>query len=135
MEKTAREVRRYTVGDTIELRVAVTHTANLREMRMIFTHEDSDAYLIGKGATPRISASHDRVTDGPVSSVVEVEILLQRGVSPGIYELTRISYETVGGQLGHLGDWRASEGARVAFEVVREPRDTPEVLDVAFADE
>jgi hypothetical protein len=61
--------------------------------------------------------------------------VIPRAVIPGIYELTRISYETAGGQLGHLpeGD-DLSDVPHMSFEVVGEPADTPSVVDIAFAD-
>jgi hypothetical protein len=55
--------------------------------------------------------------------------------SPSVYELTRISYETAGGQLGHLPDGEdPSDVVWMTFEVVGEPSDTPHVVDIAIAD-
>ena len=54
---------------------------------------------------------------------------------PGVYELARISYETAGGQLGHLGeDEDLPDIPLTTFEVVCEPADTPDVVDITFAD-
>jgi hypothetical protein len=46
-----------------------------------------------------------------------------------------ISYETEGGQLGHLAVEEDLPGtAWIAFEVVREAPDTPVVADIEFTD-
>ena len=136
MEKVAQGRRRYIAGDTIEVRVVLAHAANLREVRVVFTHEDGESYIMGRSSSQPIPASHERSSGGPVSSVVKVEIELRRGVTPGLYVLTRVGYETAGGRLGHLeGRHTPDGGAPVAFEVIRESTDTPKVLDVAFADE
>ena len=52
-----------------------------------------------------------------------------------VYELTRISYETAGRQLGHVRVGDDLEGvAQMTFEVVGEPSDTPGVVNITFAD-
>jgi hypothetical protein len=68
-------------------------------------------------------------------SRLEVEIVIPGALTPGVYELTRISYETAGRQLGHLPESDDLEGvARMTFEVVGEPSDTPSIVDIEFAD-
>ena len=77
----------------------------------------------------------DRGADGSIMSRLEAEITLPRVVTPGVYELTRISYETAGGQLGHLEEEEVlSDTPRLSFEVVAEPADMPGIVDITFAD-
>ena len=126
--------RCYKAGDTIKLELVLHHRANLREVRLVFehTHEKSVAPLIARGRPRPIS---DRASDGSSQSRLQAEIAIPGALTPGVYKLTRISYETAGRQLGHL---EASEdftdGAPMAFEVVGEPQDEPSVIDIAFAD-
>ena len=61
--------------------------------------------------------------------------MIPGALTTGVYELTRISYETAGRQLGHLPAGDDLEGvAQMTFEVVGEPSNTPSVVDIAFAD-
>ena len=125
---------RYAAGDTIKLEIVLHHRANLREARAIFTHKHDNTAppLMARGEPRPIS---DRGADGSITSRLEAEITLPRAVTPGVYELTRISYETAGGQLGHLEEGEGLPGTpRITFEVVSEPADTPSVVDIAFAD-
>jgi hypothetical protein len=126
--------RRYQAGDTLKLEIVLHHRANLREVRGVFehTHRGSVAPLIARGRPHRIS---ERGPDGSIQSRLQAEIVIPRVLTPGVYELTRISYETAGGQLGHLPESEGLEdAARMTFEVVGETSDTPSVVDIAFAD-
>jgi hypothetical protein len=68
-------------------------------------------------------------------SRLEAEITLPRAATAGVYELTRISYVTEGGQLGHIEEEEIpSDTQRLTFEVISEPTDTPGVVDISFAD-
>jgi hypothetical protein len=74
-----------------------------------------------------------------IRSRLQAEIVIPGVLTPGDYELTGISYETAGRQLGHLpGHLPVGDDldgvARLTFEVVGEPSDTPKVIDIAFAD-
>jgi|SRR5215216_160497 len=124
----------YKAGDTVKLEIDLHHRANLKEVRVIFehTHDKSAAPLMTRGQPRPIS---DRDIDSSITSRLEVEITLPRAVIPGVYELARISYETAGGQLGHLEEGEVlSDTPRITFEVVGEPADTPTVVDIAFED-
>jgi hypothetical protein len=126
--------RRYEAGDAIKLEVVLHHRANLNEVRVIFehTHDKTAAPLIARGQPRPIS---ERGADGSIRSRLEAEITLPRAVAPGVYELTRISYETAGGQLGHLPEGEdLTDVPRVTFEVVGESADIPGVVDIDFAD-
>jgi hypothetical protein len=126
--------RPYKAGDTVKLELVLNHRANLREVRVVFEHIDdkSVAPLIARGRPRPIS---ERNSDGSIQSRLEAEIVIPRALTPGVYELTRISYETAGRQLGHLPVGADLEGVtRMTFEVVGEPSDTPSVVDIAFAD-
>jgi hypothetical protein len=126
--------RRYEAGDTVKLEIVLHHRANLREVHAIFTHthDKSAAPLIARGQPRPIS---ERGTDGSIRSRLDAEIVIPRAVTPGVYELTRISYETAGGQLGHLPEGEdLTDVPQMTFEVVGEPADTPGVVDIAFAD-
>ena len=130
----ARNNRRYKAGDTVKLELVLHHRANLREVRVAFehTHDRSVAPLIARGRPRPIS---ERGSDGSIQSRLQAEIVIPRALTPGVYELTRISYETAGRQLGHLPEGDDLEGvARMTFEVVGEPSDTPSIVDIAFAD-
>jgi hypothetical protein len=130
----AQQGRRYEPGDTVRLEIVLHHRANLREVRLIFvhTHDKNAAPLIARGQPRPMS---DRSADGSIRSRLEAEITLPRAVTPGVYELARISYETAAGQLGHLeeGEGLPDTQGRT-FEVLPEPVDTPGVVDIAFAD-
>jgi hypothetical protein len=129
----AQQGRRYAAGDTVKLEIVLHHRANLREVRLIVvhTHDKSAAPLMARGET---RATSKREADGSIRSHLEAEITLPRAVVPGVYELARISYETAGGQLGHLEeDEGLPDTPRITFEVVCEPADTPGVVDIAFA--
>jgi hypothetical protein len=78
----------------------------------------------------------ERGIDGSIESRLEAELTLPRAVIPGVYELVRISYEMAGGQLGHLPeeDEGLADIPRTTFEVVCEPADAPDIVDIAFAD-
>jgi hypothetical protein len=126
--------RRYKAGDTVKLEIVLHHRANLSEVRVVFEHTrgKSVAPLIARGRPRPIS---ERGSDGSMRSRLEVEIVIPGTLTPGIYELTRISYETAGRQLGHVPVGDDLEGvARITFEVVGEPSDTPSVVDIEFAD-
>ena len=126
--------RRYKAGDTVKLEIVLHHRANLREVRLVFehTHDKSVAPLIARGRPRPIS---ERGSDGSIESRLQTEIVIPGTLPPGVYELTRVSYETEGRQLGHLPESEdLSDVARMAFEVVLEPSDTPSVVDIAFAD-
>jgi|SRR5215207_7710891 len=126
--------RRYESGDTVKLEIVLHHRANLREVRVIFTHKHdrTAAPLIARGEPRPIS---ERGADGSIRSRLNAEIVIPRAVTPGVYELTRISYESAGGQLGHLPESEdLTEVPRMTFEVVGEPADTPSVVDIAFED-
>src|SRR5215208_3511802 len=126
--------RHYEAGDTVKLEIVLHHRANLREVRGVFehTHDKSVAPLIARGRPYPIS---ERASDGSLRSRLDAEITLPRAVTPGVYELTRISYETAGGQLGHLPESEGPEDvARMTFEVVGESSETPSVVDRAIAD-
>lgn len=124
--------RHYEAGDTIKLEIVLHHRANLNEVRAIFTHsQDKSAPPLMARGQPR--AISERDAHDTIRSRLVAEITLPRTVTPGVYELERISYETAGGQLGHLPD---EEGLthipRMTFEVMSEPEDTPMVIDIAF---
>jgi hypothetical protein len=122
-------------GDTVRLNIALVHKANLKEVRVVFAHENRDQSLMGRGKPRLICAKSDHAAYHPMSSILEAEITIPRGVTPGVYKLDRISYETEGGQLGHLAVEEELPGtARIAFEVVREAPDTPVVADIEFTD-
>ena len=124
--------RRYEAGETLELEIVLHHRANLREVRVIFEHtfDRSVAPLIARGRPHPIS---ERGPDGSMRSRLQTEIVIPGALTPGIYELTRISYETAGGQLGHLPESEdPKEVAWMTFEVVGEPQDTPSVVDIAI---
>jgi hypothetical protein len=126
--------RRYEAGDTVKLEIVLHHRANLKEVRVVFehTHDKSVAPLIARGRPRPIS---ERGSDGSIKSRLQAEIGIPGTLTPGVYELTRISYETAGGQLGHLPENDDHKGVmRIAFQVVSEPQDTPSVVDIAFAD-
>ena len=130
--------RRYEAGDTVKLELVLHHRANLREVRLVFehTHDKNVAPLIARGRPRPIS---ERRSDCSMESRLQIEIVIPGTLPPGVYELTRISYETEGRQLGHLPEHLPesedlTDVARMAFEVVREPSDTPSVVDIAFAD-
>ena len=130
----AQKGRRYEAGDTVKLEIVLHHRANLQEVRVIFehTHDRSAPPLIARGQPRPIS---DRGDDGEIMSRLEAEITLPWAVTPGVYELARISYETAGGQLGHLEEGEGLPSApRMTFEVIGEPADIPGVVDIAFAD-
>jgi hypothetical protein len=125
--------RRYEAGDTIKLELMLHHRANLREVRLVFehSHDKSVAPLIARGQPRPIS---ERGSDGSMESRLQTEIVIPGTLTPGVYELTRISYQTAGGQLGHLEDSEdLTDISRMAFEVVSEPSDTPSVVDIAIA--
>jgi|SRR5215208_307222 len=126
--------RRYEAGDTLKLEIMLRHRANLKEVRAIFTHKHDKTVppLIARGQPSAIS---ERGTDGSINSRVDAKVTLLPAAVPGIYKLIRISYETAGGQLGHLEKEKGLPGAtRITFEVVGEPADTPSVVDIAIAD-
>ena len=129
----AHNERRYTAGDTVKVKVILDHTANLREVRLVFAHRYEDTMtIVGRGKPCPIS---DRATDAAKRSRLDVEITIPRGKSLGIYKLDRIGYETVGGALGHLAeDDGLVEASQIYFEVVREPRYTPRLVDIALAE-
>src|SRR5215207_1596283 len=95
--------RCYKAGDTVKLELVLHHRANLREVRVIFEHtyDKSVAPLIARGRPHPIS---ERGSDGSMRSRLQTEIVIPGTLTPGVYELTRISYQTAGGQLGHLED-------------------------------
>ena len=39
--------RRYAAGDIVRLNIALVHKANLKEVRVVFAHEDGDQALMG----------------------------------------------------------------------------------------
>jgi len=126
--------RRYEAGDTVKLELMLHHRANLREVRLVFehSHDKSVAPLIARGRPYPIS---ERGSDGSMESRLQTEIVIPGTLTPGVYELTRISYQTAGGQLGHLEDSEdLTDISRMAFEVVSEPSDTPSLVDIAIAD-
>jgi hypothetical protein len=130
----AQNGRRYEAGDTVKLEIVLHHRANLKEVRVVFenTHDRSVDPLIARGRPRPIS---ERRYDGSIMSRLEVEIVIPGALTPGVYELTRISYETAGGQRGHLPESEDLEDVgRMIFEVVGEPSDTPSVVDIEFAD-
>jgi hypothetical protein len=131
----AHDRRRYAAGDTVRLNIALVHEANLKEVRVVFAHEDGDQALMGRGKPRPISPITDHAACEPITSVLEAEITIPRGATPGVYKLERISYETEGGQLGHLAeDDELPSTTQVAFEVVRESHDTPTIVDITLAD-
>ena len=126
--------RCYKAGDTVELELVLHHRANLREVRVVFEHtrDKCVAPLIARGRPRPIS---ERASDSSIQSRLQAEIVIPGALTPGIYELTRISYETAGRQLGHLADSEdLTDISRMAFEVVGEPSDTPSVVDIAISD-
>ena len=130
----AQNGRRYEAGDKVKLEIVLHHRANLKEVRVVFehTHHRSVAPLIARGRPRPIS---ERGSDGSIMSRLEVEIVIPRALTPGVYELTRISYETAGGQRGHLPESEdLKDVGRMIFEVVGEPSNTPSVVNIAFAD-
>lgn len=132
--ESAHSGRRYEAGDTVKLEIVLHHRVNLREVRAIFTHKHATtaAPLIARGQPRPIS---EWGTDGSIRSRLDAEIVIPRALTPGVYELTRISYETAGGQLGHLPEGEdLTDVSRMTFEVVGEPADTPGVVDITFAD-
>jgi hypothetical protein len=129
----AHNERRYTAGDTINLKVVLDCKTNLREVRIVFAHRYEETMtIVGRGKPYPIS---DQATDAAKRSRVDVEITIPRGKTPGIYKLDRIAYETAGGELGHLAeDEGLAEASQISIEVVREPRYTPKLVDIAFAE-
>lgn len=129
----AHNERRCTAGDTIKLKVVLDCKANLREVRVVFAHRYEETMtIVGRGKPYPIS---DRATDAAKRSRVDVEITIPRGKTLGIYKLDRIGYETAGGALGHLAeDDGLVEASQIYFEVVREPRYTPKLVDIDFAE-
>jgi hypothetical protein len=130
----AQNGRLYKAGDTVKLEIVLHHRANLKEVRAIFTHkhDKSAAPLMARGQPRQIS---ERGADGSIMSRLEAETVLPPAVTPGVYELARISYETAGGQLGHLEEGEVlSDTPQMIFEVVGEPADSPEVVDIGFTD-
>ena len=126
--------RRYQAGDPLKLEIVLHHRANLKEVRAIFEHtrDKCVAPLIARGRPRPIS---ERASEGSIQSRLQAEIVIPGALTTGVYELTRISYETAGRQLGHLPVGDDLEGvARMTFEVVGEPSDTPSIVDIAFAD-
>src|SRR5215204_3423955 len=124
--------RRYEAGDTVKLELVLHHRANLREVGLVFesSHGRSVAPLIARGRPHPIC---ERGPDGSMRSRLQTEIVIPGALTPGVYELTRISYETAGGQLGHLPESEdPKEVAWMTFEVVGEPQDTPSVVDIAI---
>jgi hypothetical protein len=128
----AHNERRYSAGDTFMLKVVLDCKANLREVRVVFAHRsDETMTIVGRSKPYPIS---DRATDAAKRSRVDVEITIPRSKTLGIYKLDRIAYETAGGELGHLAeDEGLAEASQISFEVVREPRYTPKLIDIAFA--
>jgi hypothetical protein len=127
--------RRYAAGDTVRLNIALVHKANLKEVRVVFAHENRGQSLMGRGKPRLISAISDRAADRPLTSLLEAEITIPRGATPGVYRLDRVSYETEGGQLGHLAEEEELPNtAWIAFEVVREAPDAPVVADIKLTD-
>ena len=126
--------RRYEAGDTVKLELVLHHRANLREVRLVFehSHDRCVAPLIARGRPRPIS---ERGSDGSMKSRLQTEIMIPGTLTPGVYELTRISYETAGRQLGHLEDSEdLTDFSRMAFEVVGEPQDRPSVVEIAISD-
>jgi hypothetical protein len=131
----AHDRRRYAAGDIVRLNIALVHKANLKEVRVVFAHEDGEQALMGRAKPRPISPITDHAAYEPITSVLEAEITIPRGATPGVYKLERISYETEGGQLGHLAeDDELPSTTQVAFEVVRESHDTPTIVDITLAD-
>jgi len=129
----AHNERRYSAGDTFKLKVVLDYKANLREVRVVFAHRsDETMTIVGRGKPYPIS---DRATDAAKQSRVDVEITIPRGETLGIYKLDGIGYETAGGELGHVAEGEGlAEASQISFEVVREPRYTPKLVDIAFAE-
>lgn len=128
------EGRRYQADDSLKLEIVLHHRANLKEVRAIFEHtrDKSAAPQMARGCPHPIS---DRDVNGSITSCLEAEITLPRAATAGVYELTRVSYVTEGGQLGHLEEEEVlSDTQRQTFEVISEPTDTPGVVDISFAD-
>ena len=126
--------RRYEAGDTVKLELMLHHRANLREVRLVFehSHDKSVAPLIARGRPHPIS---ERGSDGSMESRLQTEIVIPGTLTPGDYELTRISYQTAGRQLGHLEDSEdLTDFSQIAFEVVGEPQDRPSVVQIAISD-
>jgi hypothetical protein len=131
----AHDNRRYEAGDTVKLELVLHHRANLREVRLVFehTHDKCVAPLIARG---RPYPTSERGSDGSMESRLQTEIVIPGTLTRGVYELTRISYETAGGQLEHLLESDDLEGVKLmTFEVVGKPQDTPSVIDIAFGDD
>jgi hypothetical protein len=136
----AQDRRHYAAGDTVKLKLVLDHRANLREVRLIFVHlRDTTAPPLVARGEPHPGS--DRGADGSIGSIgsiksrVDAEVTLPPAVVPGIYKLVRISYETAGGQLGHLEKEEGLLDAhQITFEVFNEPEETPSIVDVAFAD-
>jgi hypothetical protein len=130
---TAHYRRRCAAGDAIKLRIVLDHKANLKEVRLTFAHEsDEHAAIMGRVEPRPIS---DRDTNASMVSRLDAEILIPRRIPPGVYQLVRISYETAGGRLGHLSfEEGLPDMLAHTFEVVREPADEPNVIDIAFVD-
>jgi hypothetical protein len=123
MQRRTREApgrRRYAAGDTVKLRVVVDHKPHLKEVRLVFAHEDDEHTMIM--ATVEPPSGSDTATDDSMRSSLEADITIPRGRRPGVYRLDRIGYETAGGRLGHLSAGEGlPEGSLLAFEVTREP--------------
>jgi hypothetical protein len=102
-------------------------------VRAIFTHkhDKTAAPLMARGQPRPIS---ERGIDGSIESRLEAELTLPRAVIPGVYELARLSYETAGGQLGHLPEDKGLANIRGQLSKSCEPADTPDVVDITFAD-
>jgi hypothetical protein len=129
----AYDERRYSAGDSFKLKVVLDCKANLREVHVVFAHRYEETMtIVGRGKPYPLS---DQATDAAKRSRVDVEITIPRGKTLGIYELDRIGYETAGGALGHLAeDDGLVEASQIYFEVVREPRYAPRLVDIAFAE-
>ena len=125
--------RRYAAGDKVKLKMMLHHRANLKEVGVVFAHRhDETMTIVGRGKPYPIS---DRATDAAKRSHFDVEITIPRGNAPGVYKFDRIAYETTGGELGHVAEEEElAEASQITFEVVREPTDTPRIVDIAFAD-
>jgi len=132
MDEAQNELR-HTAGNTFKLKVVFDHKANLREVRVVFAHKYNETMtIVGRGKPYPIS---DQTTKAAQRSRVDVEITIPRGITSGICKLDRIAYETEGGELGHLAEEDGlAEASQIAFEVVREPPDTPKLVHITLAD-
>jgi hypothetical protein len=123
--------RRYMAGDTIRLRLAVEHAANLSRLFVAFSHEHdamTEIYLEG-------AIFVEEPGEGAVKrSHVDLATPVAPETVPGVYTLTRINVFSASGRLARLRGGELAGAAGASFEVVEEPQEAPKVANLSFAD-